>query len=90
MKDAKPMEIISMRTVKPSDYDAEDIDAFVHVANRSVPKVVDVQPWEKEVQQRIDTIKYWAKMAVISASAFVILGFSLIGMIATIAHFTMG
>lgn len=90
MTKTKPMEIINVRTVRPTDFDPEDIDAFVHIANRTIPEVVEALPWEQEVQKRINNIRYWAKMALISVTTFVILGFSLIGMIATIAHFTVG
>ena len=86
----KPMEIINVRTVQPGDFSADDIDAFVRLVNREETKKREVPVWEHEIQHRIDVIRYWIRTALLSVAIFTILGFSLIGMIATIAHFVSG
>ena len=75
-----------------TDYDPGDVDVFVRVLNGEVLQPVNTQKteWEDEVQQRIDTLCLWGKRLAIAAATITILGFSVIGMIATVTYIAAG
>lgn len=88
----KPMEIINVRTASQPAFDPEDVDVFVRVINGEVlPQNLQIVPqWEQEVEHRINVMKYWIKTALISATVLALLGFSVIGMIATVTYIAAG
>ena len=86
MEHTKPMEIINVRTVSQPAFDPEDVDVFVRVLNgEELPHNLQIVPqWEQEVQQRIDTMRYWLRVVAVAAVTFTILGFSIFGMISAV------
>ena len=82
----------ALATAPATDYDPGDVDVFVRVLNGEVLQPVNTQKteWEDEVQQRIDTLCYWGKRLAIAAATITILGFSVIGMIATVVYIAAG
>lgn len=86
MKDTKPMQIINVRADKAATFDPEDVDVFVRVLNgEELPHNLQIVPqWEQDVQQRIDTMRYWLRVVAVAAVTFTILGFSIFGMISAV------
>lgn len=82
----------ALATAPATDYDPGDVDVFVRVLNGEILQPVNTQKteWEDEVQQRIDTLCYWGKRLAIAAATITILGFSVIGMIATVVYIAAG
>lgn len=82
----------ALATAPVTDYDPGDVDVFVRVLNGEVLQPVNTQKteWEDEVQQRIDTLCLWGKRLTIAAATITILGFSVIGMIATVVYIAAG
>lgn len=82
----KPMEIINVRTARQPNFDPDDVDIFVRVLNgEELPQnLQNVPQWEREFQQRINTMRYWCKVALTSAVVLTILGFSIFGMISAV------
>ena len=82
----------ALATAPATDYDPGDVDVFVRVLNGEILQPVNTQKteWEDEVQQCIDTLCYWGKRLAIAAATITILGFSVIGMIATVVYIAAG
>lgn len=82
----------ALATAPVTDYDPGDVDVFVRVLNGEVLQPVNTQKteWEDEVQQRIDTLCLRGKRLAIAAATITILGFSVIGMIATVVYIAAG
>lgn len=85
-------QINALASAPATDYDPGDVDVFVRVIHGEVlPQMTTKKSdWEDEVQQRIDTLCYWGKRLAIAAATVTILGFSVIGMIATVMYMTAG